>query len=98
MSTRGDARQELCEDVRTQLTLERGIEVIRQHFSQESLERMEAFIDGAERLLEVAVLVKPILPDHSAGEALTHHIQGIIVHLVATGTSPINHRSTSVLT
>ncbi len=66
---------DLCEEVLGEV--EGGLEVIRHHSSLTT----EALIDGAERLLEMAVLVEPLLPVRSDAMALTSAIQQVVVHL-----------------
>lgn len=72
---------ELCETVLGEL--ERGVELIRNHYPLESLslETKEALVDGAERLLEVSVLLEPLLSNE--GEAITEGIRQIVTSLEA---------------
>ena len=64
---------ELCETVLGEL--ERGVELIRNHYPLESLslETKEALVEqGTERLLEVSVLLEPLLSNK--GKAITRQI------------------------
>ena len=77
--------EELCVTVLNEL--ERGLEVVKLQFHEGPIEMKMAVIDGAERLLEVSVLLEQLLPD---GDALTGEIQQLIAQLITVYEDEIN--------
>lgn len=63
--------------------LERGGELIRHYLSLESLslERKEALVDGAERLLVVSILLEPLLSILNDTGAISEAIRDIVICL-----------------